>query len=84
MLVYDAAGQRRTGDGKEGARPDFGTLGSNKERARIDGREEMKRERVFYFCKTTQSNEFKYEFEFKHSKTMHQHVCNNVLLYFII
>jgi hypothetical protein len=44
-------GQRRIGDRIEGARPDFGTLGSNKERARIDGREEMKRERVFYFEK---------------------------------
>jgi hypothetical protein len=30
----------------------------------------------FPFFKNIQTNEFKQEFEFKHSKTMHQHVCN--------
>jgi hypothetical protein len=38
----------------------------------------------FPFFKNIQTNEFKQEFEFKHSKTMHQHVCNSELLYFII
>jgi hypothetical protein len=37
-----------------------------------------------YFLKNNQTNEFKHKFEFKHSKTMQQHVCNNKLLYFII
>jgi hypothetical protein len=42
-------------------------------------------EKVFsIFFKTLKPNEFKQEFEFKHSKTMHQHVCNSKLLYFII
>jgi hypothetical protein len=45
---------------------------------RIGRKEEDKRERVFYFEKAIQPNEF------KHSKTMHQHVCNSKLLYFII
>jgi hypothetical protein len=38
----------------------------------------------FLIFKNIQINEFKHEFEFKHSKTMHQHVCNSKLLYFII
>jgi hypothetical protein len=40
--------------------------------------------RVFIFLKINQTNEFKHTFEFKRSKTMHLHVCNNKLLYFII
>jgi hypothetical protein len=42
------------------------------------------KEVLFYFKENNQTKEFKHEFEFKHSKTMHQHVCNNKLLYFII
>jgi hypothetical protein len=40
--------------------------------------------RVFFFKNINQTNEFKHTFEFKHSKTLHEHVCNNKLLYFII
>jgi hypothetical protein len=47
------------------------------------GGEKVKRKRFSNF-KNNQTNEFKHEFEFKHSKTMQQHVCNNKLLYFII
>jgi hypothetical protein len=76
-------GKRRAGPGVEGARPDLGVLGSNKERARI-GRESKGKRKWFLFLKNNQPNEFKYKFEFKDSKTMHQHVCNSKLLYFII
>jgi hypothetical protein len=41
-------------------------------------------ERFFIFFKHISNNEFKPEFEFKHNKMMHQHVCNSELLYFII
>jgi hypothetical protein len=34
----------------------------------------------FNFLKNIQTNEFKHKFEFKHSKAMHQHVCNIKLL----
>jgi hypothetical protein len=30
--------------------------------------------------KSKQPNEFKHNFEFKHSNTMHEHVCNIKLL----
>jgi hypothetical protein len=39
--------------------------------------------RVFIF-QTHSNYEFKPEFEFKHNKMMHQHVCNRELLYFVI
>jgi hypothetical protein len=39
------------------------------------------KERVF--LQTHSNHEFKQEFEFKHPKTMHQHICNRELLYFI-
>jgi hypothetical protein len=39
--------------------------------------------KVFIF-KHKPNNEFKPEFEFKHNKMMHQHVCSRELLYFII
>jgi hypothetical protein len=38
------------------------------------GRDKRKR---FTILKRKQTNEFKYKFEFKHSKTMHEHVCNH-------
>jgi hypothetical protein len=41
------------------------------------------KERIFNFEKQS-NNEFKQEFEFKHPKMMHQHVCNSKLLYLII
>jgi hypothetical protein len=43
-----------------------------------------KRKRISIFFENTQTIEFKPGFEFKHFKTMHRHVCNNKLLYFII
>jgi hypothetical protein len=43
-------------------------------------RETIKRKRVFQILKSKQPNEFEHNFEFKHSKTMHQHVCNIKLL----
>jgi hypothetical protein len=69
-------GLRRPDDGVEGPPPDFGCWAAQKQ-----GRREKE---VFLFKKNNQTNEFKHNFQFKQSKTMHQHVCNNKLLYFII
>jgi hypothetical protein len=38
------------------------------------------REKLLNFLKANQTNVFKYKFEFKHTKAMHQHVCNIKLL----
>jgi hypothetical protein len=63
----------------KGLLTDFWHWASKQKGARIEGKEKNKRKRVFYFEKH-QTNEFKYKFEFKHSKAMHQHVCNIKLL----
>jgi hypothetical protein len=47
-------------------------------------KQEKTKEGFSFFFKINQTNEFKHTFEFKRSKTMHLHVCNNKLLYFII
>jgi hypothetical protein len=39
-----------------------------------------RKKRGFIFLKSLQTNEFKCKFEFKHTKLMHQHVCNIKLL----
>jgi hypothetical protein len=39
---------------------------------------------MVFYLKNIQTHEFKHELEFKHPKTMLQHVCNSELLYFII
>jgi hypothetical protein len=66
----------------EGAQPDFGDLGSKPKTGQkwVKGIRNKGEGFFFFFLKNIQTNEFKYEFEFKHSKTMHQHVCNNELL----
>jgi hypothetical protein len=53
-------------------------MGQNRVRAK-----RTKRKMISIF-ENTQTIEFKPGFEFKHFKTMHRHVCNNKLLYFII
>jgi hypothetical protein len=72
------------GKEKEGHRWTSGFLGQKRKRARSEEEEEGLKEMVFYFKKNIQTHEFKHEFEFKHSKTMLQHVCNSELVYFII
>jgi hypothetical protein len=61
---------------------DFGCWAQNKN---MPERVEGKRRKVksFVFLKTLQPNEFKCKFEFKHTKPMHQHVCNIKLLWLI-
>jgi hypothetical protein len=39
-------------------------------------REKERGKRVLLIFEKQQTNEFKYKFEFKHTKPMHQHVCN--------
>jgi hypothetical protein len=41
---------------------------------------EKRKGKGFQIFKSKQPNESKHKFEFKHSKTMHQHVCNIKLL----
>jgi hypothetical protein len=55
-------------------------LGSNENGPEkgVEGRE--KKEKGFSDFEKQQTNDFKHKFEFKHSKTMHQHVCNIKLL----
>jgi hypothetical protein len=43
-------------------------------------RREGIKEKCLLFLKSLQTIEFKCKFEFKHFKTMHQHVCNIKLL----
>jgi hypothetical protein len=66
--------------GVEGAVADLMVLGSNKMGQKgVDERE--KKEKVFFSdFEKQQTNEFKHKFEFKHSKAMHQHVCNIKLI----
>jgi hypothetical protein len=64
-----------------GAAADFYDLGSKKKNRpkRVEGRE--KKEKVFFSdFEKCQTNDFECKFEFKHFKTMHQHVCNIELL----
>jgi hypothetical protein len=46
------------------------------------GKEKVRRrkKRGFIFFKSLPKVEFKCKFEFKHTKPMHQHVCNIILL----
>jgi hypothetical protein len=54
----------------EGARPDFGDLGSKSKLARNgEGGKKIKSNEFFLFYKNNQTNEFKHEFEFKHCKS---------------
>jgi hypothetical protein len=46
-------------------------------------RREGSKRKSFPFFQTHSNHEFEQEFEFKHPKTMHQHVCNREFLYFI-
>jgi hypothetical protein len=39
-----------------------------------------RKRKILTFLKKTQLNEFKYKFEFKQPKTMHQHEYNNKIL----
>jgi hypothetical protein len=71
-----AEGGEAAGGGNQGAQPDFG-----KWVVQQINKREMK---GFRFFLINQTNEIKHTFEFKHSKIIHQHVCNNKLLYFII
>jgi hypothetical protein len=57
-------------------------VGLEQKRAR-KGRREGKRKCFNFFLKNYQTNEFKHKFELKHSKEMHQHVCNIKLLQLI-
>jgi hypothetical protein len=68
--------QRRPGAEAEGAPPDFGRQGSKQKWAGKGRGKRRIKGKGFDFLKALQTNEFKYKFEFKHSKAMHQHVCN--------
>jgi hypothetical protein len=64
---------------KRGARADFGYWAKTKMGKKGlggKGRKEMS----FIVLKSLQTIEFKFKFEFKHTKPMHQHVCNVKLL----
>jgi hypothetical protein len=74
--LRSGSGLWRPDGGKRGASAGLCLMGCAETR--------KKRKKVFPIFLKKQTNEFKHEFEFKHSKTMHQHVCNNKLLYFII
>jgi hypothetical protein len=67
------------GKGVGGPAADFGCWAQNKNGPERRGREKDKR-KGFSILKSNQPKEFKHKFEFKHSKTMHQHVCNIKLL----
>jgi hypothetical protein len=67
------------GNRVEGASADLKILGSNKNRSEQGRREKEKGVGCSDFEKQ-QTNEFKCKFEFKHTKPMHQHVCNIKLL----
>jgi hypothetical protein len=58
-----------------GAPLDFGCWAQNKMARKVEGMR-----KGFIFLKSLQTNEFKCKFEFKHTKPMHQHVCNIKLL----
>jgi hypothetical protein len=64
--------------GKEvgGAAADFYDLGSNKKTGQKGEEGIEKKEKDLSKFEKQQTNEFKCKFEFKHFKTMHQHVCN--------
>jgi hypothetical protein len=55
-------------------------VGSNKNGLERGRREREKVKGFFSDFEKQQTNEFKHKFEFKHSKAMHQHVCNIKLL----
>jgi hypothetical protein len=61
-----------------------GANGLQNENGLKRGRSGAFKKKGFYFFQTHSNNEFKQEFEFKHPKMMHQHVCNSKLLYFVI
>jgi hypothetical protein len=67
------------GTGVEGASADLKVLGSNKNKPEY-GRKEKEKGIGFSDFEKQQTNEFKCKFEFKHTKPMHQHVCNIKLL----
>jgi hypothetical protein len=65
-----------------GSAADFGCWAQNKNGPeRVEGK--RRKVKSFIFLKTLQPNEFKCRFEFKHTKPMHQHVCNIRLLWLI-
>jgi hypothetical protein len=62
-------------------------LGPKTKTGQNRGRGKRKKEKGFQIFKSKQPNEFKHKFEFKHSNTMLQHVCNIKflgLIYFIL
>jgi hypothetical protein len=61
--------------GVRGPPANFGCWAKTKEKGRKE-----KEDRFEIFEKKIQANEFKHKFEFKQSKMMLQHVCNNKLL----
>jgi hypothetical protein len=72
------AGSRRREIG--GAAADYHDLGQKRKHTGKFRREREKGKGVLLIFEKQQTNEFKCKFEFKHTKPMHQHVCNIKLL----
>jgi hypothetical protein len=55
-------------------------LGSKRKQARTEGEGKREKGKEFSILKSNKQMNSKCKFEFKHFKTMHQHVCNIKLL----
>jgi hypothetical protein len=74
------AGWRAAGGKKEGHRRTSKVWVKNENKSERDRREREKGKGVLLIFEKQQTNEFKYKFEFKHFKTMHQPVCNSKMI----